>query len=56
MPPGRSRPGDLCSDRQWAEDYQKLIWILEVIRDWLNEQGYPFSIADVEMALFMMGK
>ena len=55
-PAGRTRPGDLCSEKQWAEDYEKLIWILEVIRDWLNEQGYPFNVADVEMALFMMGK
>ena len=55
-PAGRTRPGDLCSDKQWASDYEKLIWILEVIRNWINEQGYPFNIADVEMALFMIGK
>jgi hypothetical protein len=55
-PAGRKRPGDLCSDKQWASDYEKLIWILEVIRNWLNERGYPFNIADVEMALFMIGK
>jgi hypothetical protein len=55
-PPGRTRLGDLCSDQQWAKDYEKVIWILEIIRNGLNEQGYPFSIADVEMALFMMGK
>ena len=56
-PVGRTRPGDSClSDDLWAADYEKLIWILEVIRDWCNGQGYPFSIADVEMALFMMGQ
>ena len=55
-PPGRSRPGDVCTNEKWASEYQKLIWVLEVIRDYLNEQGYPFSLADVEMALFMMGK
>ena len=55
-PAGRTRPGDLCSEKQWSEDYEKLIWMLEVIRDWLNQQGYPFNIADVEMALFIMGK
>jgi len=55
-PTGRSRPGDSCSPEQWANEYQKLIWVLEVIRNSLNKQGYPFSIADVEMALFMMGK
>ena len=55
-PPGRTRPGDFCTYKQWAENYQKLIWVLEVVRDTLDEQGYSYSIADVEMALFMMGK
>jgi hypothetical protein len=39
---------------QLAKDYEKLIWILEIIRNWLNEESFPFNIADVEMALFMM--
>jgi hypothetical protein len=55
-PAGRTRPGDACSPKKWAENYEKLIWVLEIIRNKLNEKGYPFSIADVEMALFMMGK
>ena len=55
-PAGRSRPGDPCSDSGWAKNYQNLIWTLEVIRDYLNSEGYQFGIADVEMALFMMGK
>ena len=55
-PPGRSRPGDTCTKRQWAEYYEKLLWTLKTIRNHLNSQGYPFSIADVEMALFMIGK
>lgn len=55
-PPGRTRGGDACTPRVWAENYGKLLWILEIIRDYLNGKGYPFSIADVEMALFMMGK
>lgn len=55
-PAGRSKPGDPCSDSGWAKNYQHLIWTLEVIRDYLQSEGYPFSVADVEMALFMMGK
>jgi hypothetical protein len=55
-PSGRRRPGDACTHEQWAENYEKFIWILEVIRKLLNERGHPFSIADVEMALYMMGK
>lgn len=55
-PAGRARAGDICSDSRWGENYQRLIWTLEIIRDYLNSEGYPFSIADIEMALFMMGK
>jgi hypothetical protein len=50
------KPEDICSDERWGENYQHLIWTLEVIRDYLNSKGYPFGIADIEMALFMMGK
>jgi hypothetical protein len=55
-PAGHSRPGDPCSDSGWAKNYQNLIWTLEVIRDDLNSEGHQFGIADIEMALFMMGK
>ena len=55
-PAGRARPGDPCSDSGWAKNYKHLIWTLEVVRDYLNLEGQQFSIADVEMALFMMGK
>ena len=41
-PPGRSRGGDSCSKRKWAENYEKLIWILEIIRDHLNLRGVSF--------------
>jgi hypothetical protein len=55
-PAGPKKPEDICSDERWGENYQHLIWTLEVIRDYLHNEGYPFSIADIEMALFMMGK
>ena len=55
-PTGPHNPEHICSDQRWGENYQRLIWTLEVIRDYLNKEGYPFSIADIEMALFMMGK
>lgn len=55
-PVGRSRKGDMCTNKQWATNYEKLIWILEIMRNKLNEKGYPFNIADVEMSLFMIGK
>jgi hypothetical protein len=55
-PAGPKKPGDICSDERWGENYQHLIWTLEVIRDYLHSEGCPFSIADIEMALYMMGK
>jgi hypothetical protein len=55
-PVGPKKPEDICSDERWGENYQNLIWTLEVIRDYLHSEGYPFSIADIEMALFMIGK
>jgi hypothetical protein len=55
-PAGPHKPGDICSDERWAENYQRLIWTLGIIKDYLHSEGYPFSIADIEMALFMMGK
>lgn len=53
---GRTFLSDNCCSEEWGENYQKLLWVLEVIRNLLNEEGYPFNLADVEMALFMMGK
>jgi hypothetical protein len=47
---------DTCSNIEWGANYQKLMWVLEVIATVLNEEGYPFNLADVEMALFMMGR
>jgi hypothetical protein len=55
-PVGPKKPEDICSNERWGENYQHLIWTLEVIRDYLTSEGYPFSIADIEMALFMIGK
>jgi hypothetical protein len=55
-PAGPKKPEDICSDERWGENYQHLIWTLEVTRDYLHSEGYPFSIADIEMALYMMGK
>lgn len=55
-PAGRNRRGDNVTNVYvWAEQYQRLIWALEIIRDFLNERGNTFRLADVEMALFMIG-
>ena len=56
-PPGYLRPGDIIGNAYgWADQYQQLIWTLEIIRDNLNSKGFTYRLADVEMALFMLGK
>lgn len=56
-PPSYTRKYDIVSNKgDWAEQYERLIWTLEVIQDNLNRKGCTFRLADIEMALFMMGK
>ncbi len=56
-PPGYGRDGDQgLNDDAWAENYQRLIWTLELIRDYLNEKEHTYRLTDVEMGLFMIGK
>lgn len=57
IPPSQSRLGDGgVTHSEWVKNYEHLIWITELIRDFMNENGCTYRIADVEMALFMMGK
>ena len=55
-PVGHKKPDDICSDKRWGENYLHLVWTLQVVKEYLNKEGYPLSVADIEMALFMMGK
>jgi len=58
-PPGRCTKGDYISyenwDQEWSLDYQKLIWTLDIVRDYLKEKAPNLRISDIEMALFMKG-
>ena len=58
IPPPRDpeKERDAASNEVWAENYQYLIWIAEVMREYMNGQGCTYRLADIEMALFMMGK
>jgi len=56
-PPGRSIKGDYVAHKhEWALDYQKLIWTLEIVHNRLKEKAPNSRIADIEMALFMKGR
>ncbi|MEM3010398.1 MAG: hypothetical protein QXE76_01125 [Candidatus Bathyarchaeia archaeon] len=58
-PPGRRTKGDYVSyekwNDEWSLDYQKLIWTLEIVRDYLKTKALNLRISDIEMALFMRG-
>ena len=57
IPPGYGRISDAgTSNKAFAQNFLWLIWVCEVIRDIMNKQGCTYRLADVEMALFMMGK
>jgi hypothetical protein len=57
VPPSKVRHGDTnIRYTDWAQQYEQLIWAAEVIRDHMNRNGCTYRLADVEMALFMMGK
>ena len=56
-PPSQVRDYDSNIPKKgWAEHYERLIWTAEVIKNYMNVQGCTYRLADVEMALFMMGK
>jgi len=51
----KGRGGDAgVSYQKWSEDYQKLIWILEVMRAYFYDKVRQYRVADLEMALFIM--
>lgn len=63
-PPGRQYCPECNSttQRSWAKNYERLIWTLEIIRDYLAKKlaqvGSPFNlrISDIELAFFALGK
>jgi len=44
------------SVQEWAKEYEKVLWTIEVIKDYMNKQGCTYRQADAEMALYMMGR
>ncbi|MFZ7138016.1 MAG: hypothetical protein ACOWW1_06330 [archaeon] len=62
IPPAMTKRerGKLCdriNDKErWAIEYERVLWTIEQIKDYMNELGCTYRQADVEMALFMMGK
>lgn len=56
-PQGRGgEHGDIATDEEWALNYQRLIWTLQIMREYLVGGAADIRISDLEMALFMKGK
>lgn len=59
-PPGRGRSGDYVSPSEahhvWAENYERLLWTLEIIQEHFRKESSKPRVVDIEMALFMMGR
>ena len=55
--PSQVRPGDTnIRYTEWAQQYECLIWVAEVIMGHMNRNGCTYRLADVEMTLFMIEK
>ncbi|MFP3951505.1 MAG: hypothetical protein ACLFVP_05140 [Candidatus Bathyarchaeia archaeon] len=48
IPPGYGREGDNLSSYAWAMNYEKLLWIIEIMRDHLNQRAHFFRSADID--------
>jgi len=57
-PPDRSYKRDFDSTTKggWATNYERLIWTVEIILEYFETKQQSLRAADIEMALFAMGK
>lgn len=53
---GFKRDYDVASKDEWAINYERLIWIVEIIKDYFLSKGIKLTAAEVEIALFMLGE
>lgn len=57
-PPDRryKRDCDSTTRSGWATNYERLIWTVEIIQEYFKEKQRYLRAADIEMALFVLGK
>lgn len=57
-PPDMSykRDCDQTSKNGWAMNYERLIWTLQIMLKYFNAKSLYFRMADIEMALFVLGE
>jgi hypothetical protein len=53
---GFKRDFDYASKNEWALNYERLIWVVGIIKEYFLSKGIKLKASDVEIALFMMGE
>jgi len=53
---GFKRDFDTATKNEWAINYERLIWVVEIIKDYFMSKGIKITAAELEMALFMIGE
>jgi hypothetical protein len=53
---GYKRDYDLTTKSGWALNYERLIWTIEIIQNYLKTRNRSLRAADVEIALFVLGE
>jgi hypothetical protein len=57
-PPDRGfkRDWDKGTKKSWAIDYERLIWTMDVLKEYFKTKNHPLRAADIEIALFVLGE
>lgn len=50
------REFDHTTKKGWATNYERLIWIVEIMQEYFSTKQQPLRAAEIEMALFVMGE
>jgi hypothetical protein len=53
---GFKRDYDVATKNEWATNYERLIWTIEIIKDYFFSKGIKLKASDIEIALFMIGE
>lgn len=53
---GGKRDRDSATNKGWATHYERLLWTIGVMRNYFRTINRPLRAADIEMALYIIGK
>ena len=53
---GLKRDRDNVTKKDWAVNYERLIWTMEILREYFKAKNRSLRAADIEIALYVIGK